>query len=87
VFFHNKKNKKIIKELDLDREVPALLYIDRGGRVTMRAIRLTDWILCLLHGMRNRLILTIVLIRLSWVFLACLGLHIDRLPGPRGPPP
>jgi hypothetical protein len=68
--------------LDLDRKVPTLLYIGRGGRVTMRAIRLADWISSLLHGMRNRLILAIVQTHLSRMFLACLGLHVGWLPRP-----
>jgi hypothetical protein len=63
--------------LDPDLEVPALLYIDRGGKVTTRAIEPTYWIPSLLHGMRNRLNLAIVQIRLSW--LALVFALIDRL--------
>jgi len=68
--------------MDPDREVPALLYIDRGGRVTMRVIGLTYWIPSLLREIRNRLILAIIQICLSWIFLSCLGLHVNRPPRP-----
>jgi hypothetical protein len=58
------------------------LYRQRGG-VTERVIRLTGWILGLLHDMRNRLILTIVQICLSW--LALISMLVDRA-SPCGPP-
>jgi hypothetical protein len=48
--------------LDPEPEVPTLLYIGRRGRVTERAIGLTDCSLVCY----NRLILTIVQIRLPW---------------------
>ena len=48
-----------------ESEVPTLLYIGRRGRVTERAIGLTDCVPSLLHDMRNRLILAIVQILLS----------------------
>jgi hypothetical protein len=50
--------------MDPEPEVPTLL-IGRGGRVTLRAIGLTDWFPSLLHDMRNRMNLAIVKIRLS----------------------
>jgi hypothetical protein len=46
--------------MDPEPEVPTLLYIGRGDRVTKRAIGLTGWIPGLLHDMHNILILTIV---------------------------
>ena len=46
--------------LDSEPEVPTLLYICRRGRVTERAIGLTDCVPSLLHDMCNRLILAIV---------------------------
>jgi hypothetical protein len=55
--------------MDPEPEVPTLLYIGRGGRVTERAIGLTDWFPSLLHGMHNKLVLAIVQIRLSWLVL------------------
>ena len=48
--------------LDLEPEVPTLLYIGRRDRVTERTIRLTDcFLVCY-----NRLILAIVQICLPW---------------------
>ena len=47
-------------EMDPEPEVPTLLYIGRRGRVTEKAIGLTDCVSSLLYDMRNRLILAIV---------------------------
>jgi hypothetical protein len=69
--------------MDPEPEVPTLLYIGRQGRVTMRAIRLTNWIPSLLRGMHNRLILAIVQIRLSW--LALISTLVDHV-NPCRPP-
>jgi hypothetical protein len=46
--------------MDPELGVPTLLHIGRRGRVTKRAIGLTDCVPRLLHDMRNRLILAIV---------------------------
>jgi hypothetical protein len=43
-----------------EHKVPILLYIGRRGRVTDRAIRLTDCVPNLLYDMCNRLILATV---------------------------
>jgi hypothetical protein len=58
------------------------LYRQRG-RVTERAIGLIDWIPGLLRDMRNRLILAIVQIRLSW--LALISMLVNHA-SPCGPP-
>jgi hypothetical protein len=47
-------------QMDPEPEVPTLLYIGRSGRVTERAIRLTDCVPSLLHDVRHKLILAIV---------------------------
>jgi hypothetical protein len=70
--------------MDPEPKGPTLLYIGRRGRVTERAIGLTDWFTSLLHDMRYRLILTIVQIRLSW--FALISTLVDRI-SPREPPP
>jgi hypothetical protein len=46
--------------MDPRPEVSTLLYIGRRGRVTERAIGLTDYVSSLLHDTCNRLILVIV---------------------------
>jgi hypothetical protein len=63
--------------MDPEPEVPTLLFIGKGGRVTVRAIELTYWISSLLHGMHNRLILAIVQIHLSW--LALISTLVDHV--------
>ena len=47
-------------KMDPEPEVPTLLYIGGGGRVTERVIGLRDWFPSLLHDMRNRMILAII---------------------------
>jgi hypothetical protein len=70
--------------MDPEPEVPTLLYIGRRGRVTKRAIGLTDCVPSLLHDTRNRLILAIVQIHPSW--FALISMLVDRV-SPHGPPP
>ena len=68
------------ERLDPVLEVPTLLYIGRRGRVTERAIVLTDcFLVCY-----NRLILAIVQIRPPWFTL--ISTLVDRI-SPCGPPP
>ena len=70
----------ICGRLDLVLEVPTLLYIGRRGRVTERAIGLTDcFLVCY-----NRLILAIVQICLSR--FALISMLVDRV-SPCGPYP
>ena len=65
--------------LDPEPEVPTLLYIGRRGRVTERAIVLTDcFLVCY-----NRLILAIIEIRPPW--FALISTLVDRV-SPCGPP-
>ena len=70
----------ICGRLDPVPEVPTLLYIGRRGRVTERAIELTDCILVCYY----RLILAIVQIRQSWFALT--PMLVDCV-SPCGPPP
>jgi hypothetical protein len=65
-------------------DVPILLYIGKRGKVTEKAIGLTDYVPSLLHDMRNRLILTIVQIHPPW--FALIFTLVDRV-SPCGPPP
>jgi hypothetical protein len=70
--------------MDPEPRVPTLLYIGRRGRVTKRAIGLADLVPSLLHDMRNRLILAIVQIHLSW--FALISTLVDHV-SPHRPPP
>ena len=69
-------------KMDLVSKVPTLLYIGRRGRVTERAIGLTDCVPSLLHDMRNRLTLAIVQILPPW--FALISMLVDRV-SPCGP--
>jgi hypothetical protein len=68
------------RRMDPEPEVPTLLYIGRRGKVTERAIGLTDcFLVCY-----NRLILAIIQIRPPR--FALISTLVDSV-GPCGPPP
>ena len=59
------------ERLDPEPEVPTLLYIGRRGRVTKRAIRLTDCVSSLLQQID-------LSYHLDTLVLVCLDLHVSR---------